>query len=116
MLDIIHQRQHVGFLAYHHHETTTGTEVLAIGYGLLSDRPTTIAIIGKDCCGAILRQEIEGHLESLLFVCAIDTCYIPCRTITTRKNNTLTRIATDKARLIPYVRQIRQEVLHRLGL
>jgi hypothetical protein len=62
-------------------------------------------------------DEAEIERKNLGFVATVETCYIPGVTMTACENNTLTRVATDEARLIPNGRQFSQELpyFYRLG-
>jgi hypothetical protein len=61
-------------------------------------------------------DETEIERKSLGFVATVETCYIPSVSMTACENNTLTRVATDEARLIPNGRQFSQELPYFCGL
>ena len=83
--------------------------------GLGSDVPRL-----RRCVGEYLylfgSDEAEIERKSLGFVATVETCYIPSVSMTACKNNTLTRVATDEARLIPNGRQFSQELPYFSGL
>ena len=61
-------------------------------------------------------DETEVEREGLSLIETIDACHIPRMSETTGKDGTRARITNDEARRIPYGRQLRKEVLYRLGL
>ena len=58
--------------------------------------------------------EVEG--ERLGFVSTVEACHIPGRSMTTGEDDTLTRIATDEAGLVPDGGNLSKELLYLLGL
>jgi hypothetical protein len=62
-------------------------------------------------------DETEIERKSLYFIATVEACHIPGVTVTACENNTLTRVATDEARLVPNGRQFSQELpyFYRLG-
>ena len=62
------------------------------------------------------RDETQIEGERLGFVTTIEACYIPGGTMTTGEDDTLTRIATDEAGLVPDGGNLSKELLYLLGL
>ena len=80
------------------------------------DIPRAIRGIGKelDLIGWLDKAEIER--ERLSLIETIDACHIPRMAKATGKDCTLAWITTHKARLIPHIWQLREEILYSLRL
>ena len=88
-----------------------GGEAIDIG-----DSPGAIRGISKVLDPVGWLDEAEVEREGLSLIETIDTCHIPRMSETTGKDGTLARITCDEARLTPYGRQLREEILYVLGL
>ena len=79
------------------------------------ERPFAAGSIGKtDTVGALDEATVET--KRLRLVKTVDACHIPHLAMATGEDNTLSRIAAQIARLIPYVWQQRQEILNSMWL
>ena len=82
----------------------------------VGDSPGAIKGVGKvlDLVGWLDEAEVER--EGLSLIETIDTCHIPRMSETTGEDSTLAWITSNEARLIPYIWQLREEILHGLRL